>query len=69
MHDLATLLNTDFDTIHKYVNKEKSIVSNIKRMNYLKNNSPVKFQEAVIITIINFYNYNAVSLGKLLEKI
>jgi len=68
MHDLAGLLNTDFDTIHKYVNKEKTITSNIKRMSYLKNNSPVKFQEAVIITIINYYKYDAVSLGRLLEK-
>ena len=68
MHDLATLLNTDFNTIHEYVNKEKSIISNIKRMSYLKNNSPIKFQEAVIITIINYYKYNAVALGKLLEK-
>jgi len=68
MHDLATLLNTDFNTIHKSVNIENSIEANIKRMNYLKNHSPLKFQEAVSITILNFYKMDALMLIKTLKN-
>jgi len=66
MHDLATLLNSDFETVHNYVNTKKSTVSNIKRMNYLKLHSPIKFQEAIITTIVNFYKLDAI---KLIEKL
>jgi len=66
MHDLATLLNSDFETVHKYVNTKKSTVNNIKRMNYLKLHSPIKFQEAIITTIVNFYKLDAI---KLIEKL
>jgi len=68
MHDLATLLNTDFNTIHKFVNGDNSIEANIKRMNYLKNHSPLKFQEAVQITILNFYKMDALKLIKILKN-
>jgi len=68
MHDLATILNTDFNTIHKFVNSVNSIEANIKRMNYLKNHSPLKFQEAVIITILNFYKMDALKLIKILKN-
>ena len=68
MHDLATILNTDFNTIHKFVNSENSIEANIKRMNYLKNHSPLKFQEAVKITILNFYKMDALKLIKILKN-
>lgn len=68
MHDLAHLLNTDFDTIHKYVNSKNSIEQNIKRMNYLKLHSPIKFQEAINITILNFYKINPIELIKILNN-
>ena len=69
MHDLALLLNTDFNTVHKYVNTKKSVNANIKRMSYLKINSPLKFQEAVIITILNYYKINSITLIKLLQNL
>jgi len=68
MHDLATLLNVDFETVHKYVNSEKSIKANINRMNYLKLHSPIKFQEAIKITILNFYKIDAVKLANILKN-
>lgn len=68
MHDLAMLLNVDFETVHKYVNSEKSVKANINRMNYLKIHSPIKFQEAVKITILNFYKLDAVKLVKKLKN-
>lgn len=68
MHDLATLLNTDFETIHKYVNSKSSIQANIKRMNYLKLHSPKKFDEAIKITILNFYKLDAIKLIKTLKN-
>jgi len=68
MHDLALLLNTDFNTVHKYVNTKKSVNANIKRMSYLKINSPLKFQEAVIITILNYYKIDTIELIKLFKK-
>ena len=68
MHDLASILNTDFTTIHKFVNIEKSIEANIKRMNYLKNHSPLKFKEAVKITILNFYKIDSLKLIKTLKN-
>jgi len=68
MHDLATLLNTDFETIHKHVNSKSPVQTNIKRMNYLKIHSPIKFQEAVKITILNFYKMDALKLIKTLKN-
>ena len=68
MHDLATLLNTDFKTIHKHVNSKSSVQANIKIMNYLKIHSPIKFQEAVKITILNFYKTDALKLIKTLKN-
>jgi hypothetical protein len=68
MHDLAQILNTDFNTIHKHVNTKNSIEKNIKRMNYLKLHSPIKFQEAVKITILNFYKMDALKLIKTLNN-
>ncbi|MDL1957636.1 MAG: hypothetical protein LWW95_11430 [Candidatus Desulfofervidus auxilii] len=68
MHDLAYLLNTDFKELHKYLDTESSVEKNIKKMNYLKNHSPKKFQEAVQIIILNFYKLDAIKLIKTLKN-
>ena len=68
MHDLAYLLNTDFKELHKYLDTESSVEQNIKKMNYLKNHSPKKFQEAVQIIILNFYKLDAIKLIKTLKN-
>ena len=67
MHDLAKILGTDYDTVHIYSNLDKSSKSNSKRMNYLKNHSPKKFQEAVMTTVINYYKLSPIDIIKLIK--
>ncbi len=67
MHDLAKFLGTDYETVHIYCNLEKTPLSNSKRMNYLKNHSPKKFQEAVITTVINYYKLSPMDIIKLVK--
>jgi len=67
--ELSKLLDTDNNTIYKYSNLDKPLEANRKRMSYLKNKSPEKFQEAILITIINFYNVSPIQLIKLLKII
>ncbi len=67
MHDLAELLSLNFQEVHKYVNLKKSTFDNINRMKYLKNNSPVKFKEAILITILNYYKINDIKLFEILS--
>jgi len=68
MHDLANILDLSFEAVHKYVNPTKTAATNIKRMNYLKNHSPEKFNEAIIITILNYYKISPINLIKVLKK-
>jgi len=68
MHDLAILLDTDYDTVHIYSNPNKSSLANSKRMNYLKNHSPKKFQEAIMTTIINYYKLSPIDIIKMIQN-
>ncbi|CAA6799758.1 MAG: Unknown protein [uncultured Sulfurovum sp.] len=66
-HDLAAILSIDYKELHKYVNLDKSIEANIKQMSYLKNNNPKKYQEAILGTIINYYELSPITLIQLIN--
>jgi len=68
MHELAALLDITFNELHKELNPNKGVETNIKRMNYLKNKSPVKFQEAIINLIVNHYKITAIELIEILKN-
>jgi len=54
MYDLAKDLDIDFKEVHTYVNLNTTVENNIKRMNYLKNHDPKKFDIAVLKTKKNY---------------
>ena len=66
-HDLAAVLGIEYKELHKYVNLNKSIDANIKQMSYLKNNNPKKYEEAILGTIINFYELSPINLIQLIN--
>ena len=66
-HDLATILSIDYKKLHKYVNLDKSIEANIKQMSYLKNNNSKKYKEALLSTIINYYEISPINLIQLIN--
>jgi len=68
MHELAALLDITFNELHKELNPNKGVETNIKRMNYLKNKSPDKFQEAIINLIVNHYKITAIELIEILKN-
>lgn len=66
-HDLAAILSIDYKELHKYVNLDKSIEANIKQMSYLKNNNPKKYKEALLSTIINYFEISPINLIQLIN--
>ena len=67
MYDLAALLHLTFDGVHEVSKNGKDIEAEIKRLNHLKNKSPKKFQEEVLIIILKHFKVGPLSLIKLLE--
>ena len=67
-HDLAAILDIDYTELHRYVNLDKSIQANKKQMSYLKNNNPKKYQEALLTTIINYYELSPINLIQLINS-
>jgi len=69
MYTLAELINTDFDTIHKYVNLKKDLIANKKKMNYLKNNNIESFDDFNKLTVLNYYNISTAELIRIMQEL
>jgi len=68
MHDLAQVLNLSYKEVFKYVDTNKDLETNVKRMQYLKDKSPLKYIEAINTTILNYYKIYGIKLIELLNK-
>ena len=69
INELASLLNLSHDQVYTLINPNKSVDTNVKRLSYLKNNSPEKFQEAIITMIVKHFKLTPIALIKALQKV
>ncbi len=66
--NLCSLIKCKREDILPFINREKSNEQNLKRFNYLKNNSPVSFNKEVINIIVKYNKIDAITLIKLVKE-